>query len=219
MPRTRRHIHAGTVYHVHNRGNERARIFTNDNDYRGYLGLMEEAAVRVPMRVVGFTLMPNHVHLLLWPEDDGAVSAYMKWLTGTHALQHRFRSVSVGTGHVYQGRFKCHAVQTEGYYYTCLNYIEGNAPRAGLVTRPEYWPWSSLFERIHGGNILSDGPLSLPENWVDIVNAGPGAKELQELRACARASRPYGTHEWVEQAVARHHLLPQPLPRGRPRRK
>jgi len=206
MPRTRRYIFGGTVYHVLNRGNDRARIFENDSDRRDFLGLMQAAATRVPMRVVGFEVMPTHVHLLLWPRVDEAISAYMKWLSGTHALQYRLRRGSVGRGHVYQGRFKCIPVQTDAYYYTCLKYVEANAKRAGLVNRAESWPWSSLYERIHGGDILSPGPLPLPSTWVDVVNVGLGTSELDDLRHCVRGGRPYGTVEWVEQAVARHHL-------------
>jgi putative transposase len=219
VPRTRRHIFAGTVYHVLNRGNDRARIFHNDGHYRGFLELMEETAVKVPMRVVGYDVMPNHVHLLLWPEDDNGISCYMHRLTGTHALKLRFRDSTVGTGHVYQGRYKCFPVQTDAYYYTCLKYVEDNAHRAGLVTRAELWPWSSLNERLHGGQILSPGPLPLPENWREIVNFGPDAAELNEIRTCARAGRPYGAVEWVERAVARHGLQAPARPRGRPRRK
>jgi putative transposase len=206
MPRTRRYIFGGTVYHVLNRGNDRARIFPNDSDCRDFLGLMQAAAARVPMRVVGFDVMPTHVHLILWPRDDEAVSAYMRWLSGTHALQYRIKRGSVGRGHVYQGRFRCFPVQTEGYYYTCLKYVEANAMRGGLVKRAELWPWSSLYERLNGGDILSPGPLPLPGNWVDVVNAGLRTPELEGIRKCARGGRPYGTTEWVEEAIARHHL-------------
>jgi putative transposase len=219
MPRTRRHTFAGTVYHVLNRGNDRARIFHSHKEYRGFLDLMEETTVKVPMRVVGYDVMPNHVHLLLWPEDDDGISCYMHRLTGTHALRLRFSNSTVGTGHVYQGRFKCFPVQTDAYYYTCLAYVEDNARRARLVRRAELWPWSSLCERIHGGRILSPGPLPLPENWPEIVNAGPTAADLEAIRACSRTGRPYGAPEWVNLAVARHGLQAQTIPRGRPRRK
>jgi putative transposase len=134
-------------------------------------------------------------------------------------MQRRAKDASFGSGHVYQSRFKCFPVQTEDYYYTCLSYVEGNAQRAGLVARAELWPWSSLHERLCGGKILSPGPLQLPENWADIVNAGPNAVELRDLRMCARASRPYGVNAWVERAVARHGLETHLRPRGRPRRR
>ena len=32
------------------------------------------------MRMLAYVLMPNHWHLVLWPEHDGAISAYMKRL-------------------------------------------------------------------------------------------------------------------------------------------
>ena len=219
MSRPRRRTFGGTVYHVMNRGNERVRIFHDDSDYRGFLDLMIKVGTLVPMRVVGFEIMPTHWHMLLWPETDDGISCYLHRLTGTHAMQRRLKDGKTGTGHVYQGRFRCFAVQTEDYYYTCLKYVEDNARHAGLVSRAELWPWSSLYERFHGGRILSPGPLPLPGNWPDLVNAGLSSSELEDLRTCARSGRPYGTAEWVEKAVASHGLEAQLRPRGRPRRK
>ena len=219
MTRPRRLIFAGTVYHVLNRGNERAQIFHNSNDYKGFISLMEAVAVKVPVRVVGFNVMPNHVHLLVWSQADDDISCYMHRLTGTHALQCRLRDGTTGTGHVYQDRFKCFPVQTDAYYYNCLKYVEDNARRSGLIQRSELWPWSSLYERTNGGKILSPGPLPLPEHWVDIVNAGQTAAELDELRTCARAGRPYGADDWVARAAAQHEIENKLKPRGRPRGK
>ena len=56
------------------------------------------------MRVLAYVLMPNHWHLVLWPEHDGAISAYLKWLSGPHPcyFNGRYRH----SGAVYQSRFK-----------------------------------------------------------------------------------------------------------------
>jgi putative transposase len=219
MGRPRRRTFGGIVYHVVNRGNERARIFNSDSDFKEFLGLMNSVAAAVPVRVVGYDIMPNHWHLMLWPEADDCISSYMHRLTSTHALQHRRKEGTLGAGHLYQGRFKCIPVQSEAYYYTCLKYVEDNSRRAGLVTRAEQWRWSSIHERLHGGMLLSPGPLSLPTNWTEIVNIGPTTAELKEIRVCARAERPLGAAEWVDRAVAQHGLEANMRPRGRPRRK
>lgn len=46
-------------------------------------------------------------------------------------------------GHVWQGRFKNLLIESDSYLFACGNYIEMNPVRAGLVTLPEDWEWSS----------------------------------------------------------------------------
>jgi putative transposase len=74
MPRTARASAAGYCYHALNRGNARATVFHKDRDYEAFLEMVAEAAIRVPMRVVAYCLMPNHFHLALWPRGDGDLS-------------------------------------------------------------------------------------------------------------------------------------------------
>ena len=60
------------------------------------------------------------------------------------AKEHRHE---IGYGHLYQGRYKCFPVETEGYFYQVVRYVERNAHRANLVARAEDWLWSSLRAR------------------------------------------------------------------------
>ncbi len=59
------------VFHVLNRANARARIFAKEEDYAAFEGVMKETVARKPMRILGYLIMPNHWHLVLWPERDG----------------------------------------------------------------------------------------------------------------------------------------------------
>lgn len=77
MPRTARASVGGLCYHVLNRGNARAQVFHDDADYRAFLDLLNAAGRRVPMRVLGFCLMPNHFHLVLWPRASDDLSRYL----------------------------------------------------------------------------------------------------------------------------------------------
>ena len=164
MPRHHRVLPGGYVYHVLNRGCERRTIFEEWADYQTFIDLMVKAHDRVPMRVCALQLMSTHWHLLLWPQKDGAVSAYMHWLCTMHSLQHRRSHGTVGMGHLYQDRFHCFPVQDDRYYYHVVHYIETNAKRAGLVSRAEAWPWSSVADRINGTGLTVPGPLPLPRN-------------------------------------------------------
>ena len=46
-------------------------------------------------------------------------------------------------GHLFQGRFKGHLIEDEGYFLEVSRYIHLNPVRARLVERPDVWPWGS----------------------------------------------------------------------------
>jgi putative transposase len=64
--------------------NGRARVFHDDDDYHGFVRLLRQAYARVPMRLVGFCVMPNHFHAVLWPYGDGDLGTWMQWLLTAH---------------------------------------------------------------------------------------------------------------------------------------
>ena len=106
-----------------------------DGDYRAFLQAMGDALRVVPMRILGWCLMPNHWHLALWPRDDGDLSRYVGWVSNTHVRRHnRFHGLD-GQGHLYQGRCKSFPVQEDGHLLCVGRYVEANALRAGLVPR------------------------------------------------------------------------------------
>ncbi len=173
MPRARRICPANVVFHVINRANDRRRLFSQPDDYNEFLGLLETAAERVPVRICAFCLMPNHWHLVLLPTTKGDISCFMHWVSGVHAMRVRRRWNAVGSGHVYQDRFKSLPVETGVYYYNVMKYVEANALRANLVARAEDWQWSSLFDRLSEAPRISlANPIELPPDWRDQVNEG-----------------------------------------------
>ncbi len=84
MGRPRRTQVGGLVYHVLNRANGRAQIFAAAADYAAFLQVLRDAQVEHPMRLLSYVVMPNHWHLVVWPERDGSLSRFVGWLTLTH---------------------------------------------------------------------------------------------------------------------------------------
>lgn len=217
MPRTKRVDKADLFYHVMNRGNRRARIFSKASDYEAFIALLRAATARFPIRLLGFCLMPNHWHLVVWPTTDHAISAYMRWLTGTHVRKYHRLHALVGTGHLYQGRYTSVIVQGDYHLLNVLHYVEANPLRAGLVSRAEDWPWSSLgavpemlTELVHRS------PVELPPDYLQWVNSE--SSDLTDLRAAIRRGAPFGDRVWTRETAIQHGLEFTLRPRGRPRR-
>lgn len=220
MPRRLRSAPAGFVYHVVNRSAGRLILFESSEDYSAFIRLLSQAQRRTPMRVIAYCIMPNHWHLLLWPEQDGAMSPFIKWLAAVHAARWRLAHDAIGRGAVYQSRFKSVPVQTGQQLLTVWRYVERNPLRADLVNRAELWPWSSLGASTTGNDTVTLGPspLATPSNWVERVNALQTADELAAIRNSVDSGQPFGDVVWAEVAKQRTGWRPRgrPSKRGRP---
>jgi putative transposase len=220
MPRRLRFSTGGFVYHVLNRAVARAAIFEKDGDYAAFLRILREGAERQPMRLLGFCLMPNHWHLVLWPRRDGDLSEYLRWVTVTHVQRWHAHYHTSGSGSLYQGRFQSFPVQEDEHLFGVCRYVERNALRAGLVDRAEVWPWGSLYHRrgANEGPTLDPWPLARPDRWVSYVNRAETANELEALRRSVVRGAPYGEPAWQERTARRLDLQSTLRSRGRPRK-
>jgi putative transposase len=228
MGRLPRAIDDGLVYHALNRGNNRAAVFADDEDHRAFLEALALAQGRYPFRLLGYCLMTNHFHLLLRPEPGQSISRILQSLTVAHTWRHHKRHRT--SGHVWQGRFKSPVIQDDAHLLVVLRYIEANPLRAGMVSDPAEYRWSSYWH--HG--LGHDDPLLSPfpeweelgrteaerrRRWRARVRARPDEAELTAVRGSLRSGRPFGATDWVDRIAERLGIDPNPRPRGRPRKR
>src|SRR4029453_7375519 len=160
MPRRPRAAHGNFVFHVFNRAAKRMRLFDSASDYGVAEQILLEARALTKMRLLAYCIMPNHWHLILWPLNGEQMSKFMQWFTGTHAQRWQAFNETIGTGAVYQGRYKAIPVQTDLYLLNVCRYVERNPLRAGLVQRAQDWPWSSFSKRLMTDDVLDNWPVS-----------------------------------------------------------
>ncbi len=209
------------MFHVLNRGVARRTLFDKDPDFLAFERVLEEALRTRPMRLCAYCLMPNHWHFVVWPERDGELPVFMHHVTNLHVKRWKEHRLETGFGPLYQGRYKCFAVETERYFYQVVRYVERNALRASLVDRAERWPWSSLRRPERDDPafpILSAWPLPRPADWLQIVNQPQSEAELEALRCCANRGRPFGSADWVSRTAEQLGLESTLRPRGRPKK-
>ena len=222
MARGLRQSAGGVIYHVLNRGNARRTIFRKDRDAAAFMRLLGEVKLAVPVRVLGYCLMGNHWHLVLWPRGEGELSRFMHRLSVTHVRRWFEHYHDEAGGHLYQGRFKSFPVQDDAHLLTVLRYVEANPLRANLVERAEDWPWSSLRAHLYGepggGQLLDAWPIERPPDWPSIVNHRLGETELAAMRSCVARGRPFGEPGWVERVCAALGLAHTLRNRGRPKK-
>lgn len=219
MPRHPRVAQPGFAYHVLNRAIGRARLFRSQKDYSAFERVLLEARERHGTRLLAWCVMPNHWHLVLWPQKVRELSEFMRWLTVTHTQRWHASHRTSGTGPLYQGRFKSFPIEEDDHLLAVLRYVERNALRANLVTLAENWRWSSLAGRLRAepDKAPDVGPIALPENWPSFVNRPETEAELERLRRSVKRGAPFGDVEWQRRTAEQLGLQSTLKPRGRPR--
>lgn len=141
MPRTGRLVLPGYSHHIVQRGHNKQVVFAEEADYQYYLNTIREFKAVCGITVHAYCLMTNHVHLLLEPETTTGLGDFMKRLAGRQTRY--FNKQEVRRGTLWEGRYKSSVVDAENYFYACVRYIELNPVRAGMVTSPGEYLWSS----------------------------------------------------------------------------
>jgi putative transposase len=132
---------AGQSHHVIQRGNNRSVLFASQSDSVFILECLRNAAAKHGVAVHAYALMKTHIHLLVTPATPMSLPKMMQSV-GVRFAQYINRQ-RPRTGALFEGRYRASLIDSERYFLTCTRYIESNAPRAGVVQRPEDYPWSS----------------------------------------------------------------------------
>lgn len=216
MPRLARVIVPGVPHHITQRGNRRQQTFFNDSDYLLYRQLMATWCAERHVQIWAYCLMPNHVHLIAVPsEPDGlrrAIGEAHRRYTRRVNLRENWR------GHLWQGRFASFPMD-ESHLLTAARYIELNPVRAGLVTTPEAYPWSSAAAHLAGRDdelVTVEPLLSLHRNWRDYLTQPFPTEQWDAFRKHETTGRPLGSEGFVADLEVN---LDRPLRPQRPGRK
>jgi putative transposase len=160
MPRAGRVFIDNACNHIITRGNQKATVFKDGNDFEKYFMLVHKYKLKYGCFIYGYCFMPNHSHLILEsPLGLEAMSRFMHCVDQSYAMS--FNEKYKKVGHLWQGRYKSLVVMKDGYLFNLISYIEYNPVRAGLVSAPGDYIWSSYAARVLGGQsiILDDFTL------------------------------------------------------------
>ena len=141
MPRAGRLYAPGGTVHVVARCNNREFSFTTPADFEVLLAHLREMLRTYAVPLYAYTLMSNHLHLLLQAPKLDALGRPLRWfMTETAKAFHRLRG---RRGHFWERRYRAGLVDDDFYALAALRYLDRNPVRAGLVADPATYPWSS----------------------------------------------------------------------------
>lgn len=221
MARLPRIAAAGFPHHVIQRGNDRQAVFREEADYARYLAWLRDVAVAHGLAVHAYVLMPNHIHLLVTPPTDSALSRAMQSLGRRYVRW--FNDKYGRTGTLWEGRFRSAPIDADRYLLACCRYIELNPVRAGMVGSPELYRWSSY---AHHAGVRVD-PLVTDHPLVWALGNTPFERQLA-YRGLFDVDLPLDTLRSIRSATHRGRALgisgddarvpAEARPRGRPRK-
>jgi putative transposase len=198
MPRV---VIPGRPHHVTQRGNHRQKVFFSDNDRQTYMNLMRKYFRKYQIEVIGYALMPNHVHHALIP---ALANSLAKGVGVLHNDFSRWQQIQRDqTGHLWQNRFFSNPMD-DTYSWMALRYIELNPVRAGLVRNAWDWPWSSARAHITGAD--ESGMLNMELwskyfdkiSWKEFLLEGfDQTDEIDLIRLTNRTGRPLGSEDFI----------------------
>ncbi len=217
MPRRNRCVLPDLPCHVTQRGVDRRETFANDQDRSVYLRLLRENSRDAAVRVLGWCLMPNHVHLIVVPQREDSLAILLRRLHGRYSQY--FNARTGRTGHLWQNRYFACMLDDE-HLWSALSYVDRNPVRAGMVRWAADYSWSSAAAHVTGRDAAGVVDMDWwrregrSADWARVIDA----EELQSiatLRRCTFAGQPCGDADFVAQMSERFGRHWQ---RGRPRK-
>ena len=184
MPRVARQKSRSGIYHVMFRGINKQIIFHDDEDHMRFLGILDRYKKTTKLKIHGWCLMNNHVHLLL-AEGDEELAITLKRIAVSYASFYNSKYEKIG--HLFQDRFRSENVEDQQYFLTVLRYIHRNPVKANLADNLHDWEWSSYSEYLQKSKLplnILDGDYALGFFSEDKDLAVKRFREFNEQEAC-----------------------------------
>jgi putative transposase len=129
------------VSHITQRAAGKDPLFIEDGDYLFLLGLLKEISGKYSLKIFAFCFMPNHVHLLLSPNEENLYDAmrdlfarYARWFNRRYERK----------GHLFGGPYRQAVCFDDRYLLAASLYIHLNPVKAEIEEDPRQYRWSSV---------------------------------------------------------------------------
>ena len=164
MPRTGRIALPHYPHHLVHRGHNRRAVFRNDSDRIAYLETLKEFRGELHLKIYGYCLMTNHVHLIADPGEDPAnLGRLMKRLAGRHTR--RMNHFEQRSGTLWNGRFKCSSIETDRYLLACFDTSTAIPFARKSLQSPRNSAGRAIARRWDSRSAIGSTRIRAPQSW------------------------------------------------------
>ncbi|TCS37266.1 putative transposase [Paucimonas lemoignei] len=214
-------------HHIIQQGIDHQSIFRDDEDYAAFLKWLREGARQFKVALHAYVLMPDHVHLLASPSDAAGLGKMMQWI-GRYYVPY-FNQKYQRAGTLWQGRFRANVLDPDRYLLPCSRYIELNPVRAGLVSEPGAYAWSSCAHHIGAQSDpyitdhtvywhLGNTPFEREASYKALMEQVLTDAEMQIIQGAVRKGWALGSEQYKSALERQSNRRVRPAMRGRPRK-
>jgi REP element-mobilizing transposase RayT len=147
MPRRKIKFVQGEIYHLYNRGAGKANIFFSADNYYFFINKCWTYSKSLSIPIIAFCLMPNHYHLLVLQAGDISAGNLAQRVCNSYSKA--LNNMLERTGTVFEGRYQAKVVASQDYLECLCAYVHLNPVVAGIVSKPEDWPYSDFHRWIN----------------------------------------------------------------------
>ncbi len=179
-------------------GNSQNKLLSSREDFATLIQLLESLEQETGARLLGYCLFQDSLHFVVRSGDQGVLAA-AQWLINTHTQaynQHQRRN-----GSLYSQRIIATLIDPHHYLLPVMHSLHWLPVRAGLVSTPMAYPWSS-----HRHYLATDCPAWLDRDDVLIRVANHRASQLRRFEHFIDNSRP-APLDWEEGINSRYRAL------------
>ncbi|MGW8319895.1 MAG: REP-associated tyrosine transposase [Candidatus Promineifilaceae bacterium] len=169
----------GHIYYLTTVVQGRLPIFTGPSFIIPLLDSLNYYRYRYRFFLIGYVIMPDHLHLLIWPHGQSSISVIMrdfKKFTAVRLIRQAtveqrqdllaaFEQAGEKSGRsihkVWQDSFWDKIIYSEKFLRQKLNYLHRNPCRAELVVDPADYPYSSYRNYMEDDSTL----INVDKNW------------------------------------------------------
>jgi putative transposase len=140
MGRNPRFFDAAEIYHLTMHAVDGLAALRDPVDCQDFVLRLGRTTRLAAWRIHAACLMTTHYHVVVQPAT-GEVSGAMRNLNGGFARS--FNARRKRRGAVWESRFAVEVVAEQAHLIDAIRYVAHNPVKAGLVARPQDWPWST----------------------------------------------------------------------------
>lgn len=128
-------------------GINKLNIFQTNKEKNTYLKYLNEEKEKYNIKILAYSIMDNHTHMLIYNEKGNDISQWMRLANTKYAKYYNKEHDRVG--YVYRDRYKSKPILNREYLYNVLAYIHFNPIEAGIVKELNQYSFSSYNDYLY----------------------------------------------------------------------
>ncbi len=146
MARANRFMQPGMICHLTHRCHDRSFLLRFACDRSEYRERLRRMSREFDVSILNYCLTSNHTHNIAIESWPGGISCMMQKLEGDFAGHYNRRKHRSGA--FWEDRYHCTMIEDGQHLLNCIEYVDLNMVRAGVVSHPAAWSWCGYEELV-----------------------------------------------------------------------